>query len=57
MTAKLTIDEAKEHVAWMKRTARDDRDQARIVGYEDCLREWIAAESAKQPKLTATNVG
>lgn len=34
------IDEARAHLKWLKKTACDKVDNARIIGYEDCLREW-----------------
>lgn len=42
---------AKEHLAWLKKTAADKQDLARVVGYEDCLREWQASRESLKAKL------
>ncbi len=36
--------DAEEYLAWLKKTAADDEDNARIVGFEDCLRSWKDSE-------------
>ena len=37
------LQSAKDHLKWLKDTAVDKQDLARVVGYEDCLREWSAS--------------
>ncbi len=43
--------DAEAELAWLKKTATDDHDYARIVGYEDCLRKWQAAASHYLPVI------
>lgn len=40
---KTAFEQAKEELVWLKKTANDDKDLCRIVGFEDCLRLWQAA--------------
>lgn len=38
------LEDAKEHLAWLKKVSDGGvQDLARIIGYEDCLRDWQAA--------------
>lgn len=48
--------EAIEELAWLKKSAVDEKDHARIVGYEDCLRKWQAA-LASLPRMTEGDLG
>lgn len=47
------FDAAVEELAWLKKTAEDDKDHGRVVGYEDCLIKWKAALTSPAP-LKAT---
>lgn len=40
-----TMREAIDELAWLRKTASDERDFARIVGFEDCLRKWQATQA------------
>lgn len=40
--------EAQEELVWLKQTAKDDKDNCRIVGYEDCLLKWRTALQSKE---------
>lgn len=44
------IETAKKELQWMKDTATDKIDRARIVGYEDCLRLMSGLLKAKPPQ-------
>lgn len=44
------FERAEVHLQWLKESAFDEQDLARIVGYERCLREWQAATSAADAK-------
>jgi hypothetical protein len=39
-------EKAVDHLKWLKDTAVDKQDLARVVGYEDCLNEWKQARAA-----------
>lgn len=39
------IEKAEKELKWLKDTAEDNQDSARIVGYEDCLNIFRQAES------------
>lgn len=36
----MAVAEARATLVWLKKTASDKQDYARIVGYEDCLRKF-----------------
>jgi hypothetical protein len=43
------LSSAKDWLIWLRKTATDDVDNARLIGYEDCLKEWQAlAHMAKE---------
>lgn len=42
----MSIESAKEELSWLKKTATDEKDRCRVIGYEDCLRLW---EKTEQP--------
>lgn len=41
--AKNKFNQAVDELKWLQKTAKDNQDNARIVGFEDCLRQWKAA--------------
>lgn len=41
------LESAKDWLAWLKKTAETEADRARVIGYEDCLREWQADLEAR----------
>lgn len=47
--------DAKEHLAWLKKTASDVADNARIVGFEDCLHSWKESLRTSQPAPLSSN--
>ena len=49
MTHKLNIIlyNAVQELKWLKETAEDKQDYARIIGFEECLRQWKAAMKNK----------
>lgn len=48
------VAEAQEYLAWLKKTASDRMDNARIVGFEDCLSMWKAAQQCEVVEYTRT---
>jgi hypothetical protein len=45
------FERAEVHLQWLKESAFDEQDLARIVGYERCLREWQAATSEADAEI------
>ena len=44
------FERAEAHLQWLKESAFDEQDLARIVGYERCLRAWQAATAEADAK-------
>lgn len=48
--AKTKFNQALEELKWLRQTANGSQDNARIVGFEDCLRQWKKAIALAESK-------